>query len=138
MTTMLKRNSGPIILILTLAVNVLFGFGFGWYRQFWFFDIILHFLGGLGVALTVQRWLVDKYLPAISGWLMAVLLVSAAGLVGLGWEFAEYLASVFLPSRFFGYKVGWIGDLPDTLSDLLMDLVGGAAAGLHLFRNRKT
>ena len=58
--------------------------------------------------------------------------------IGVVWEFAEYLASLTLIESFynnFGVKTSFIGDLDDTINDLLMDIVG-ALAWLTVFRRK--
>jgi len=127
-------------LILTLLVNFA-GMYFGFYN-FWWFDVILHFLGGFFVAMLMVHYLkitelrITNYeLTAIKGYLI---IVGAVSFIGVVWEFAEYLASLTLIESFynnFGVKTSFIGDLDDTINDLLMDIVG-ALAWLTVFRRK--
>ena len=127
-------------LILTLLVNFA-GMYFGFY-DFWWFDVILHFLGGFFVAMLMVHYLkitelrITNYeLTAIKGYLI---IVGAVSFIGVVWEFAEYLASLTLIESFynnFGVKTSFIGDLDDTINDLLMDIVG-ALAWLTVFRRK--
>ena len=78
------------------------------YWRWWWFDLLMHFLGGVligGIALVVSDvWKTPKAITFI------VLLI----LIGVGWEVFE---------RFFGlYKEA--GYLLDTFIDLIMDTIG--------------
>ncbi len=79
-----------------------------WY--FWWYDIMLHFLGGLWVALMFQ-WLArtGQYAHSLAATIFAVLFV------GLAWEVFEFLVGSPRESRY----------LFDTSLDIVMDLSGG-------------
>ena len=62
-----------------------------------------------------------------------LIILGVVTFIGITWEFAEYLASQLLIEpiyRNFGIRAYFIGDLSDTINDLLMDILG---AGLYSF-----
>ena len=132
------KNKGLWIVFSAIAVNFILGFKFNFYRFDWF-DVSLHFLGGLGVYLILQQY----FKTDLSGlpWLKrTILLVGTTALVGVIWEFAEYSFTAIpaiLPLPWDG--LSFIGDLPDTLSDLSLDILGGLFGSilyLHSLRKR--
>ena len=91
----------------------------------WWIDVILHFLGGLCVALFAL-WL-GSVKSDLKNWRQGkILLVALAGaiFVGILWEIYElYVGLTFLSdgARYFA----------DTGSDLMMDFVGGIFGFLY-------
>ncbi len=79
-------------------------------------DVFMHFLGGAAIAWGTVILIKDKK-PSLSVWLRNYLAWSATAVVGLLWEFQEWVEDYyFLTSR--------QPDLTDTMNDLLMDLLG--------------
>ena len=134
------KNKGVLIILVAIAANFLLGFGFNFYHFSWF-DVVLHFLGGLGVYLVLSSYF-QKDLVNLSWLHRTILLVGTTAMVGIIWEFAEYSFTVIpaiLPLPWDGFS--FIGDLPDTLSDLSLDILGGLFGSilyLHSLRKRKT
>ncbi|OGN18964.1 MAG: hypothetical protein A3I32_00110 [Candidatus Yanofskybacteria bacterium RIFCSPLOWO2_02_FULL_45_10] len=93
---------------------------------------LMHFLGGFGIALLFSTYFSHRlnHLPALDFFLI---IVGYTMLVGICWEFAEYSARYFPPIDHYFY----IGDLTDTLRDLLSDLFGGFLVALHLLWRRQ-
>ncbi len=117
------------------AAFVSFFVGFFWLGLFlqwnyttWWFDNLLHFFGGFWVAslffyISFNYWNLSAIQEKF--WLGMLLILGLVSLVGVFWEFAEFISdSFFLEKLQFG--------VVDTLSDLLMDLVG--ALFLFIFR----
>lgn len=103
------------------------------YWSVWWFDILMHFLGGAWVGL-MALWLFG--LPGMRARFrklkspLAAVLASAV-LVGVVWELFEYATDVTFTAE--GYAA-------DTALDLVMDIVGALAAyayGSALIRNSK-
>ncbi len=73
-----------------------------------------------------------------------LILVSAVAFIGVAWEFSEYIASLTLINPIYNHfhvRTYFIGDLDDTLNDLLMDISGAilfASIFLHSFWRRKS
>lgn len=124
-----------IFLVIIFLVNAV-GMYFGFYMKFWWFDMSLHFLGGFFMAMFMAHYLMDVKMPSkLKGFLI---IGSTVTLIGVLWEFAEYLASQTLIEplyRTFGIKTYFIGDLEDTMSDLLMDMIG-AFSWLTIYKSR--
>ena len=127
-------------LVIIFLVNAV-GLYYRWYLDYSWFDQILHFLGGFFVAMLFSVYLKD-YLLNGSKLKNALIILGVVSFVGIMWEFAEYTASQTLIEpiyRNFGVKTYFIGDLNDTIDDLLKDVLGaGAFAWLHLLRRRKS
>lgn len=88
------------------------------------------------MAMLMARYLADVRSPTkLKNYLI---IVGAVSFIGVVWEFAEYLAAQTLIEPLynnFGFRVYFIGDLGDTINDLLMDVVG-AFSWLTIFRKR--
>lgn len=73
-----------------------------------------------------------------------LIIVSVTVFIGVSWEFAEYIANQVLVDPFYKYfkiHAYFMGDLEDTISDLLMDTLGATLFAnffLHSFGSRKT
>lgn len=131
------KNTGFWIIFTAIAANFILGFGFNFYRFFWF-DMILHFLSGWGVYLIVSSYF-QNGLANLSWLNRTILLVGVTALIGMIWELAEYSFTAIpavLPLPWDG--LSFIGDLPDTLSDLSLDILGSLFGGiLHFLRQRQ-
>lgn len=74
-----------------------------------------------------------------------LIIIGATIFIGVIWEFCEYIASQTLTEyakTVFGYNVYFMGNLDDTMTDLLMDILGSFTGSilflLHFFRSRQT
>ena len=77
---------------------------------FWWYDIMLHFLGGLWVALMFQ-WLAARQKATV----LIIPTLLAVCLVGVAWEIFEILIGSPREANFAF----------DTSLDILMDVIGG-------------
>jgi hypothetical protein len=84
-------------------------------------DIFLHFFGGLFVALYV---LALTHHQVSDFWALVLWGVAVTALVGVLWEFAEYLAHIFLENPSYVVAVS------DVLGDLCADLLGALVASV--------
>ena len=130
------KNKRFWIVFWVIILNFVLGFEFNFYRFDWF-DTSLHFLGGLGVYFIVAQYFRKDF--ADLSWIKrTIALVGTSVLVGVIWEFAEYSTTVIpavLPLPWDG--LSFIGDLPDTLADLSLDILGAlTGCVLHFFRKR--
>ena len=78
------------------------------------------------MAMFMADYLKDRL---VSGqWIKNMLIVIGATIfIGVVWEFAEFIANQTLVEPFykwFGIKAYFMGDLTDTINDLLMDILG--------------
>jgi hypothetical protein len=115
------------LLILIFILNGLAQY-FNWYYIFWWFDILLHFLGGYFIALLFislcRHPIIEKY---TSNWSKSFWIISTIGMVagiGLLWEFFEWGLQ-------FVFSISNLATISDSLSDLVFDTLGGL---VFLFR----
>ena len=97
---------------------------FYWYSSLWYFDMIMHFLGGLWVGMFfIYVFLTRKELPmALRFSLKIILLVLVVGVL---WEFFEFYINVVSATTF---------EWRDTLSDVIFDLLGGLVSIFYFMR----
>ncbi len=107
------------IAVLYLYADVYLQFGL----TIWWWDILLHFLGGLWVGLA-GAWVFSRI--GIRLGLLQCIAIALA--VGLAWELFEYIFGL-IGSRFMSYEM-------DTIKDLCDDMLGGALAYVLLKRVR--
>ena len=141
-----------IIFLTIIFLSNFVGMYFGFYN-FWWFDTSLHFLGGFFVAMLMVHYLADwtSDVPRPSDVANTratkfcgstklknyLIIVGAVSFIGVVWEFAEYAAAQTLIEPLynnFNIRAYFIGDLNDTIKDLLLDIVG-AFAWLAVFRD---
>lgn len=106
-----------------------------WYFFFWWYDVLMHALGGLAMGflgLLIWDFLREEQtLRSGKGVLLSLGFVCGfVALVGIGWEWAEGILDAFLLPR-IGLLDAQLG-LADTMFDLFFDLVGGALAWIFL------
>ncbi len=126
---MMKRKTFALLavllyVILTLHLSALY---FYWYWMFWWYDILLHFLGGLwlaGTALWFLQYIRQKQMSQIKQYLFPVGIVI---IIGLGWEIFEFSLDTFI--------IFQTNDIIDTMSDLGMDIAGSLTASLIMIKN---
>ncbi len=116
-----------VVLILAIAIVNAFAQYYYWYWTMRWFDMPMHFAGGMwlaGVAIW-WRFFAGRSNPPEDGprgneknlWLLLSWGVGAAFIVGLAWE--AYEAVVALATK------GYINAMSDTISDLGFDILGG-------------
>lgn len=118
-----------LALILIFLFDLVFGLGFKFYR-YQYFDMSLHFLGGFFVAMFFTNFLnsnyADKSLSKAKISIFSLIIVSTTLFVGVFWEFLEYLVTVYYRDYLLQkYSViCCIGNLDDTIGDLVFDITG--------------
>ena len=89
---------------------------FYWYSFVWYFDIIMHFLGGFWVGMFFLYVLGRKEILSVNSSLIIKVLF-AVFIIGIVWEFYEF------------YIYQYISEIPfnplDTVSDIFLDIFGG-------------
>ena len=114
-----------------VALIFLFNTGatfFFWYSRIWWFDMPMHFAGGLFISL-ITVFVVEKYLrprryiaqdhSVISRYLIIFLCIA------IGWEVYEIAVDVYFSTH--------TTYLLDSLSDICFDLAGGALGLVYIF-----
>ncbi|MEK7219334.1 MAG: hypothetical protein AAB687_01505 [Patescibacteria group bacterium] len=94
---------------------------FYWYSAVWYFDMIMHFSGGLWVGLTAIWLLFGQKSYLDLSFILKIL--SSVLLIGICWELFEII--------FYNYIAQNPFNILDTVSDLFFDLVGGLFAILY-------
>lgn len=121
-------------LITIFFTNIVGGFAFKLY-EVWYFDIIMHFLGGFGVYFLAKKYF-EQILKEASFFDSTLLLIGMTVFVGVVWEFYEFALSNIWRIR--PDEVELIGDLRDTIYDLAIDTFGAITGSvLHFFRHGK-
>lgn len=117
-----------VVLLLSVVVAILHmaAISFSLYWTFLWFDVLMHFLGGITLSLLVAWWLFFTPLTKIRGRARFKLFLAAVFsplFVGGLWEVFEYIAGVSFSVE--GYPL-------DTFFDLVINLCGGGTAYLFL------
>ena len=86
---------------------------FYWYNSIWYFDMIMHFLGGVWVGLFFIYTLSVDEASLKSLWQVVLLTL----LIGVSWEIYEFVVNNMIGRVPF--------DILDTLSDIFWDVAGG-------------
>jgi hypothetical protein len=119
-----------IVLIIHILATL-----FGWYEANWWFDIPLHFLGGMAISLSAYYLLEEfsnrqKFHNEFWG-LRILLLVAITAMAAVAWEFMEFTFDNLAQTHFQP-------SLVDTIKDLAIGLNGGGlVAILTLFKRKK-
>lgn len=102
---------------------------FYWYSAMWWFDIPMHILGGIFLGLFFGA-LCFKRIVGLSQKEVLILLLLFVFVGGLGWEVFEYAVQTLI-------KGTALANIPDSIKDMLMDLIGGCIASLFVLRALK-
>jgi len=118
------------IILLAIAIALIHSVAvfYNWYWRFLWIDVPMHFLGGV-LAAIIFIWLCEK-LPGHFGlsrnfFITALAVLSFTALVGVLWEFSEFVYDVIISSRGWGALAGQ--GARDMIEDLFFDLLGGLA-----------
>ncbi len=120
----------PTVVILTLGILTghFFGALFSLYETIFWFDMVMHTLGGAWLA---SIFITVKWFP----YRTMLHLVGLVLLAGLAWEIYEYAFAAWATAEFgdLGFHQPWT----DTASDLMLDAAGAAITGLFLFHEKR-
>lgn len=104
------------IFLMNLTAERLF-----WYSSIWWFDMVMHFLGGFWVSIfSIYIFSYKEVILPIFRIILFVLFI------GILWEFFEIYSNNYIGGESF--------DMLDTVSDLFFDLSGGLCAILYLWK----
>lgn len=109
-----------MLLIVGIAILYIAGFVLRWNYSLWWYDLLLHFLGGMWVAIAAKKFLI-KPINWI-GWRGPIFIIALVALVGVTWEIYEFT----IDELFFEERALWRAQdgNTDTMTDLMMDLLG--------------
>jgi hypothetical protein len=116
-----------LILTAFIAVHFILGELGAFYLKFWWFDLLLHDLGGFVIGIVGFVWsYMLFYTNKIKAhpWFIFVFTISLAMAAGAVWEIFE-----FSMDQLFGFNMQKSG-LKDTMGDLIVCVVGSVFAGL--------
>jgi hypothetical protein len=121
-----------VLLSLFVAVAVVgvlhhFAIAHFWYWTLWWFDVVMHILGGVALGLAALWFLLlFRFLERCSPRQVFALTLAVVLVVGIGWEAFEFFAQLFVQGHFF----------PDTFHDIAADVAGGLIAYAYYYRVR--
>ncbi len=98
---------------------------FSWYTLLPWYDNMMHFLGGVWLAL-VAVWLLYSRIQEKRAGIISVLLFVLVG--ALLWEGLEYFVQAVTKAP------GSLATPVDSVSDIVFGLLGGLLAGLHTIK----
>lgn len=135
--------SSQFLVVLFFAIHAvnIGGILANWQRTFTWLDNGLHFAGGLWVGLVffalVQEYAASLHTIPFSRVILPLFALSFVALVGVAWEFFEFGLDRYVstPRNILMSQPS----IADTMSDLFLDLVGGAFAVIvgYVRRTRK-
>lgn len=128
---MMQPREQLLLVILTATVAMILlhfaALEFYLYWMYWWFDMIVHFFGGLASGLAIF-WII-RYagrIPVASHLHWFLLIISAVLVIGIGWEIFELATGLYAQKNY----------VFDTTVDIVMDLLGGFIAFLLLTQTR--
>ena len=112
------------LLLVLIAVLHLVALEYFLYWVYTWFDILMHFLGGLFIALSILWFVFESGYVHVARTVNHAVLVAGLSIffVGVGWEIFEVIAGIPIEDNF----------VFDTITDLTMDACG-AAVGIIIF-----
>jgi len=113
------------ILVFTIFLLNTAGSFFGWYELLPWYDIVMHFLGGLWLSL-VAIWILYKYMEVRKDAIFSTLLFVLIG--AILWEVLEYAIQAIANTP------GLLATMPDSISDVVFGLLGGLLGGLYTLK----
>src|SRR3989339_607345 len=117
-----KLTKRLIFLIFFIFFANFLAITFYWYFSIWYFDMIMHFLGGFWIGL-----LYFYIFPAENKSFYLIFKILLFTLfIGISWEVFEILFNNIIALNPF--------DFSDTLSDIFFDLAGGGVAIFYFFK----
>jgi hypothetical protein len=120
--------ASAVLGILTLVLNAV-AVAFYWYVSIGWFDMLMHTLGGVFVAVLGSAFL-WKYLRVLPAREFFITLALFVFVVGLAWEYYEYVVQFYI-------KTVHLADMMDSISDLICDMIGGCIGALFVIGLRK-
>jgi len=112
--------SWSLLLVVVAALHI-FALEFSLYWLYSWFDIMVHFLGGVFVGLSALWFFFQSGYTMTRQSIQNVILVAGGSIIfiGVGWEIFEVLAGIPIEENF----------VLDTIIDLIMDALGTFIAG---------
>jgi hypothetical protein len=118
-----------LVLVVAVFFFNVFAYKFYFYASISWYDMMMHALGGVFVALLAGA-LCARFLKGTSVAHILVCTLMSVFAVGLLWEVFEYTVQGFTRGVPFA-------NIPDSLSDLFFDMIGGFVGTLFVIRASK-
>jgi hypothetical protein len=127
MAKALISKSFLIFLLYFILLAYVIGSFKSWFLTVWWFDIPMHFLGGVWLALLFLLYFKKFFVnfDLYKNWRKFFIISGFVVFIGIGWEIFEFL-------------IGAQMTLSDTLGDLFFDFFGGLAVSVLYFRTQKS
>ena len=117
-----------ILLAFFISIAHLVALNFYLYFAFWWLDIVMHFLGGLFVALaSLLVYIAVRKEEKLSRRKTALIVLLGIIVIGTSWEVFEYFAGISPGNDF----------VIDTVTDAIMNLLGAGVGLLYFNRTHK-
>ena len=113
-----------VLIFLIFLVNF-FANKFYWYYTIWYFDMIMHFLGGFWVGL-LALYLFTSPKASILSFDSVLRILAFVLFIGVSWEIFEVLVDKVVSRYPF--------NILDTTSDLFFDMAGSVFAILYFLK----
>ncbi|MFP5213720.1 MAG: hypothetical protein ACLGPL_10100 [Acidobacteriota bacterium] len=120
-----------LLFVLALIGNAA-GFTWNIYKKVWWYDDVMHFYGGFVASLSFGSvwWGAISRLYFRRPAMLVATVAALALAIGILWEIGEALGDMVLPHS------SLIGGVADTVSDLVLDTLGGFLGSLVLIRSK--
>ncbi len=130
MNSRIKKSyfGGIVALIVGISILNAFAYEFYWYWKIWWFDMIMHTLGGVWVgSFFLWYYFFRKQTENFSRKkrLAFFVALSSVAVIGIGWELFEFSVDTFITLSQH--------DPVDTASDLFFDILGSVLAVFIFF-----
>lgn len=113
-----KLALSSLFLVVSISILHVVATTFYWYLVIPWFDMLMHTLGGVFLAMFGATIFSEK-IKRISRAHIFLLLISIVFLVGFGWEVFEYIVQFVIKGSI------QLANIPDSVSDMVCDVVGG-------------
>jgi len=125
----LKISVSTLTLLLVLLYLHKYAIAYHLYTQYWFYDIIMHFLGGVGLAMSFYCITIFFNIRSIKDNLWKIIILTL--IAGIVWELFE------IKYDLIGSPFGTIKYNIDTIKDLIMDTLGAVFVWRIIRSNNK-
>ncbi len=123
----LKISAVTLLVLLIVLFLHLYGMAEHLYIKYWFYDIIAHVLGGVGIAMSVYCVALIFNIECLKGKMWKIIPLTL--IAGLAWEGFEIIFSLT------GSKIWSQPYYFDTIKDLIDDVIGSGIVYL-IFKNK--
>ncbi len=102
---------------------------FYWYVSIWWFDMLMHTIGGVFVAFVCSM-ITFKQIESLPFRELFIVIALMVFIVGLAWEYYEYVVQYYV-------RGVQLASIPDSVSDLICDMIGGSLGALFVIWTKK-